>query len=356
MRSGRARWLATVAAPVGIAVADARVEEGDGVALAFAVVLSRAASGTLTVDYATADGSAHAGDDYTAASGTLTFAAGERSQKIRVGVLDDAHDEGEETLTLTLTNASSGWLTDGDATGTIENHDPMPRALLARVGRTAAVHVVEHVEERLRAPREPGFRGRFAGRELRRGMERDVALSFLQQLSGGAGAGSMGADPMGAGGGGPLSGAPAAGTAAFGMPGSAGGGGRLAAGGGGPMGMAAGPMDGGFNGGVALGAVGVRSHVSEPERGRRCWQDKKTGETPPEKRAARRPGAVGPGDDGRPRPRQHRAGQPRRCGGQLRAGGREPFGGDAADWLQHVRVRTELPGRVWSGRARPAST
>ena len=37
---------------------------------------------------------------------------------------------------------------------------------------------------------------------------------------------------------------------------------------------------------AGLGAVGVRSHVSEPERGRRCWQDKKTGETPPEKRAA----------------------------------------------------------------------
>ena len=67
---------ATVAGPVGIAVADARVEEGDGVALAFLVTLSRAASGTVTVDYATADGSAHAGDDYTAASGTLTFRAG----------------------------------------------------------------------------------------------------------------------------------------------------------------------------------------------------------------------------------------------------------------------------------------
>ena len=39
---------------------------------------------------------------------------------------------------------------------------------------------------------------------------------------------------------------------------------------------------------VGLGEVGVRSHVSEPERGRRCWQDKKTGETPPEKRAAQR--------------------------------------------------------------------
>ena len=39
---------------------------------------------------------------------------------------------------------------------------------------------------------------------------------------------------------------------------------------------------------VGLGEVGVRSHVSEPERGRRCWQDKKTGETPPEKRAAQK--------------------------------------------------------------------
>ena len=37
---------------------------------------------------------------------------------------------------------------------------------------------------------------------------------------------------------------------------------------------------------VGLREVGVRSHVSEPERGRRRWQDKKTGETPPEKRAA----------------------------------------------------------------------
>ena len=39
---------------------------------------------------------------------------------------------------------------------------------------------------------------------------------------------------------------------------------------------------------VALDTIGVRSHVSEPERGRRCWKDKKTGETPPEKRAAQK--------------------------------------------------------------------
>ena len=242
---------ATVAAPVGIAVADARVDEGANAVLAFAVMLSRAASATLTVDYATADGSAHAGADYRAATGTLTFRAGERSKTIEVAVLDDAHDEGEETLTLQLSNASSGRLTDTEATGTIANQDPLPRALLARFGRTAAVHVVEHVEERLAAPREPGLRGRFAGRELRHGMGRDVALNFLRGLGGIAGA-----TPTGAGVHGSLSGASAAGTAALGMPGSAGG--RLTAGGAGPMagamavggapgamGMSAGPLGGG---------------------------------------------------------------------------------------------------------------
>ena len=263
--------LAQVLGPAALTVADARVEEGAGAVLAFGVQLSRATARTVTVDYQTADGSAQAGADYTAAGGTLTFQPGETAKTVEVAVLDDAHDEGEETLTLSLSNASGGRLADGEATGTIENRDPMPRALLARFGRAAAVHVVEHVEERLRAPREPGFRGRFAGRELRRGMERDVALNFLQHLSGGAGAGSMSAGPMGAGGGGPLSGAPAAGTAALGMPGSAGGGGRGAVGGGSPMGgamavggapgamgIAAGPMGGGsrpdgrFNGGGLL--------------------------------------------------------------------------------------------------------
>ena len=80
-------------------------------------------------------------------------------------MLDDAHDKGEETLL--LSSASSGRLTAGETTATIENRDPLPRAPLARFGRTTAVHVVEHVEERWQAPRMPGFGGRFAGRELR---------------------------------------------------------------------------------------------------------------------------------------------------------------------------------------------
>ena len=91
----------------------------------------------------------------------LTFAAGDPSLTIGVAVFDDAHDEDEETLTLTLSNASGGPLTDAEATGTIENADPLPRAVLARFGRTAAVQMVEPVAERIEARGEPGFCGRF---------------------------------------------------------------------------------------------------------------------------------------------------------------------------------------------------
>ena len=177
----------SVQGPVGISVSDARVEEAAGAVLAFAVTLSRSASSPITINYATADGSATAGADYTAASGILTIESGSSSGSIEVTVLDDSHNDGEETLTLTLSNASSGVLTDATATGTIENHDAMPRALIARFGRTAAVHIVEQVEERVNAPRRPGFDGRVAGREINGKMGREFALDFLQQLGGQAG-------------------------------------------------------------------------------------------------------------------------------------------------------------------------
>ena len=99
--------LATrIQGPPGLAVADAEVQEGPNAVLSFAVTLSRAPSSTVTVDYATSDGTAAAGSDYTATSGTLTFAAGETEKTVSVPVLDDAHDEGEETFTLRLLNAS----------------------------------------------------------------------------------------------------------------------------------------------------------------------------------------------------------------------------------------------------------
>ena len=135
-----------------ISVADARANEGAGASVAFEVSLGRAfttAAHSVTVDYATADGSAKAGEDYTATSGTLTFAAGETSKTVSVAVLDDAVDEGEETFSFRLSNARGGRIGDGEATGTIANDDAMPRAWTARFGRSVAVHVVDAVEMRL---------------------------------------------------------------------------------------------------------------------------------------------------------------------------------------------------------------
>ena len=113
-----------------ISVADAKAKEGAGASAVFEVSLeprlSRAATQAVTVDYATADGTAKAGEDYTAASGTLTFAPGESSKTVSVAVLDDAHDEGERDVhVLRLLNAVGArvWRTV-EATGTIENNGP----------------------------------------------------------------------------------------------------------------------------------------------------------------------------------------------------------------------------------------
>ncbi len=144
-------------------VADARATEETGATLDFVVTLSRAAAETVTVDYATADGTATAGQDYTAASGALTFTAGETQKTVSVALLDDAHDEGEETLTLTLSNASGAHVADDSATGTIENDDPLQRAWLARFGRTAAQHVLDGVQARLSGPGLSGMQATVVG-------------------------------------------------------------------------------------------------------------------------------------------------------------------------------------------------
>ena len=95
------------------------------------------------------------GQDYVASSGTLTLAAGETARSIAVTVLDDTHDEGEETFTLHLSNAAGAELADAEATGTIVNSDPMPRAWLGRFGRTAGEHTLDAVEQRLRTAGTP---------------------------------------------------------------------------------------------------------------------------------------------------------------------------------------------------------
>ena len=157
---------ARILGPALISVADAEAREGADEAVEFAVTLNRAASGTVTVDYATADGTAVAGEDYTATSGTLSFAAGEREKTVAVPILDDGHDEGKETFLLRLSNAQGAHIADGEAVGTIVNADPIPKAWLARFGRTVTGQVLDAVEARLAAPRQAGARAALAGQAL----------------------------------------------------------------------------------------------------------------------------------------------------------------------------------------------
>ena len=158
----------TVEGPPTLSVADAEVQEAADATLAFTVTLSRSLTEAVTVAYATSDGTATAGSDYTAADGTLTFAAGDTQKTVAVAVLDDTHDEGSETLTLTLSNPSPARvkLADATATGTIRNTDLMPAAWTARFGRTVAEQVLETVDNRMQAARTPGVEVTVAGERL----------------------------------------------------------------------------------------------------------------------------------------------------------------------------------------------
>ncbi|HEY5908711.1 MAG TPA: Calx-beta domain-containing protein, partial [Vicinamibacteria bacterium] len=73
----------------------------------------------VTVDYATANGTAQAGLDYTAASSQLTFAAGQASRTFTVAILPDSLDEPNETLLLTLSNPGGGATLGSPATATL---------------------------------------------------------------------------------------------------------------------------------------------------------------------------------------------------------------------------------------------
>ena len=147
-------------------VADATVREDPQAQLQFDVSLDRAAAVTVTLDYATSDGTAIAGADYTETSGMLSFAAGETAKTVLVPVLDDAHDESIETLTLTLSNAQGAAIDDATATGRIVNTDPMPMAWLARFGRTGATQVLGLLDARFDEARAPASQLTLGGRPV----------------------------------------------------------------------------------------------------------------------------------------------------------------------------------------------
>ena len=155
-----------------IRVSNARVRERPGARLAFRVRLSGARPEPVRVRYATRDVTAAAGEDYRRKSGKLTFAPGETEKTVWIRVFDDAHDEGRETLELELSKARGSRIRDGArfgkkvGVGTIVNADPMPKAWLARFGRTAAEQALHGIAGRLEASRAPAVEGRLAGQSL----------------------------------------------------------------------------------------------------------------------------------------------------------------------------------------------
>jgi len=97
----------------------------------FRVWLSAVSGRTVTVNYATAPGTAGA-TDFTAKSGTITFAPGETEKQVTVPILNDFTAESTETFTLALSTAVGASITNATATGTIYDDDSIIPVLNAQ--------------------------------------------------------------------------------------------------------------------------------------------------------------------------------------------------------------------------------
>lgn len=89
----------------------------------FDVKLSAEYTDVVTVKYATADNAANAGEDYVAASGTLTFAVGETTKSIEIEIKGDSLKEPDEDFLIIFSAPSNCTLTTESITGTIRNDD-----------------------------------------------------------------------------------------------------------------------------------------------------------------------------------------------------------------------------------------
>ena len=149
--------------PPGISIADAVAGESAG-EITFPVTLERRSGLPVAVSYRTEDGTATAGEDYEAAAGALTIAAGQTGGTITVQVVHDTLKEPDETFRVRLSVA--GELVAA-ATGTIVDDDEaVEQVWLARFGRTVAIHVVDVVVERATTGGTPYSQATLAGRRL----------------------------------------------------------------------------------------------------------------------------------------------------------------------------------------------
>ena len=116
---GKGQGLGTILNDDGprVLISDASPRAGEGnsgmTAYTFAVTLSQPSGLPVTVQYATADGTALAGSDYIATNGTLTFQRGETRKTVTVDVAGDTVPELDETFTINLSNASYAVIAKG---------------------------------------------------------------------------------------------------------------------------------------------------------------------------------------------------------------------------------------------------
>jgi hypothetical protein len=127
-------WRASIS-PISISVAAASQNEGHtgSTLMYFTVTLSSAPSSTVTASYTTSNGTAVAGSDYTARTGTLTFAAGQTTRQLIVTLTGDTTTEPNETFNVTLSSPVGASLGTSTAVGTITNDDaPTPSAQVSQ--------------------------------------------------------------------------------------------------------------------------------------------------------------------------------------------------------------------------------
>ena len=113
-----------------ISVAEGNTDTRDAT---FTVKLSAASGRTVTVNYATAEGTAEAGSDYQVTAGSLTFNPGDTSQTVNVLVNGDTVFEPDETFLISLSTPTNASISDAQGVGTITNDDdapPMPKLFI----------------------------------------------------------------------------------------------------------------------------------------------------------------------------------------------------------------------------------
>jgi hypothetical protein len=115
------------AAPT-LTIGNKTITEGDNstATITYTVNLDTASAKPISVKYTTADGTAIAGNDYTATNGTISFAPGETTKNVTVQVLGDTIDEFDETFFLNLSDATNATIADNQGVGTIVDNDLPP--------------------------------------------------------------------------------------------------------------------------------------------------------------------------------------------------------------------------------------